>query len=512
MAAEKKSAHREALDTWLLIGAFATGISSAVVLKVLGLPPYVPAIAAGLVIILYAIATYTSSAARLEPEQIGDNCYYLGFCITLASLAYTLYALGSAGTDAALLGDVISGFGVALSSTVVGVMARVVLLQFRVDLAARDKEARSELNQVVRLFGAEMQKSVVSTRETITQIRQTLEEHNAATIASNEKMQASFDARIDSLVGDMVGGMKDAMQEVVESGKDMNKRLSASSRANITTAEKTMTEAMETITEALRQTTGKLETEMGRANENSVKALERIVMEVSAAINLAREEASKAIASSQAQHNAEMTKAVEAVAANVFEMAHEIASQKDKIAASLDAFTAETRSMRVEMGGMVKEGAAARDAVKRSADIATGASQKMSWAAERIEQSLQGSTSIVPAVSSPQDTPEQPHNRTPPANRSSPNPAAKPVAGEGSAPAEQPANSTQPSQPDGSAQAPRLAPQPEPGTVGADQMPSQPVRPAHQAAPPAPQSPAPTSTPPEPRRPRLGGFFGRSNR
>lgn len=374
MASTTNREYREGLDTVLLITAFIVGVGSAVILKVMGFPPYIPAIAAGAVIIVYGVATYKSSVARLESEQIGDNCYYLGFCITLASLAYTLYSLGSAGSNAAILGDVISGFGVALSSTVVGVMARVVLLQFRVDLTARDKEARGQLNQVMRSFHSEMQTSVSSTRETIVQIRQTLEEHTEATIENNKRMQESYETRIEALVEEAVGGVKAAMYEVVESGKDMNKRLSASSRANMATAEKAMTDSIETITGNLRRATETLEAEMKLANARSVKSLEKIVMEVSAAMKLTSEEASKAIATSCEQQNTEMTKAVESVATQIGE-------QKEKIGAALEDYTTETRAVRQE--------------VRRSAQIVTVATQKMTWAAEKIEKSTQAA---IPAA------------------------------------------------------------------------------------------------------------------
>jgi len=396
MASTTKREYRESLDMFLLITAFVAGVGFALILKVMGFPPYIPALAAGAVIIIYAVATYTSSAARLEPEQIGDNCYYLGFCITLASLAYTLYALGSAGSDAAMLGDVISGFGIALSSTVVGVMARVVLLQFRVDLAARDKEARSQLNQVMRLFHSEMQTSVSSTRETIVQIRQTLEEHTEATIEYNKRMQKSFETRIEALVEEAVNGVKTAMHEVVESGKDMNKRISASSRENMATAEKAMTASIETITEELRHATETLEAEMQRANASSVKSLENIVMEVSAAMKLTSEEASKAIAAAREQQNTEMTKAVGSVAENVFEMARQIGAQKEKIGSALEEFTKETRAVREEVGAMVKESAVAREDARKSAQITADATRKLTSAAEKIEKSAQATASAGP--------------------------------------------------------------------------------------------------------------------
>lgn len=382
MAQTTKREYREHLDTVLLITAFIGGVGSSLMLKVIGFPPYIAAIAAGAVIIIYAVATYTSSAARLEPEQIGDNSYYLGFCITLASLAYTLYSLGSAGSDAAILSDVISGFGVALSSTVVGVMTRVVLLQFRVDLVARDKEVRSQLNQVMRSFHGEMQASVSSTRQTIVQIQQVLEEHTEATIKNNTRMQESYEMRIEALVEEAVGGVTTAMEEVVESGKDMNKRLSASSRANMASAERVITDSIGTIIEKLRSATETLETEMLHTNARAVEALEKMVTEVSSVMKLTSEEASKAIAASREQQNTEITKASETLAMNVLEMANQIGSQKEKIGAALEGYTNETQAVRKEVGAMVKENMAAREEARKSAQIVT---EKMTLAADKIE-------------------------------------------------------------------------------------------------------------------------------
>ena len=355
MATAAKREYREGLDTFLLIAAFVLGVVPAVILKAMGLPPYIPALVAGAVIILYAVVTYTSGAARLEPEQIGDNCYYLGFCITLASLAYTLYALGSAGNDEEIRRNVIPGFGVALSSTVVGVMARVVLLQFRVDLAARDKEARHQLNQAMRQFHTEMQTAVSSTREAIVQIRQTLDEHNEAEIKNNKRMQESFETRIEALVEEAVGGVKTAMQDIVDSGKDMNKRISASFRVNMDTAAQAMTASTETITQELRRVTETLEAEMQRANAISVSSFEKMVMEVSEAMKLTSEKASKAIEAAGEKQNREMMKAVESVAENVFEIARQIGAQKDKVGTALKDFAKETHAVTEDLGAMARK-------------------------------------------------------------------------------------------------------------------------------------------------------------
>lgn len=79
----------------------------------------------------------------MDAETIGDNSYYLGFLFTLTSLAVTLYFVIEAGSETArLIPEIISGFGVALSSTIVGVFLRVLMLQLKVDVETRERRVR----------------------------------------------------------------------------------------------------------------------------------------------------------------------------------------------------------------------------------------------------------------------------------------------------------------------------------------------------------------------------------
>lgn len=240
---------REQLDTVLLVCAFLLGVGLALGLKWLGFHPAFPALASAAVIIGYAVLTYKSSAARLEPEQVGDNAYYLGFCITLSSLAFTLTQLSSAEGQAEMLNDVIAGFGLALSSTIVGVMTRVVLLQFRVDLAARDKEARTELNQVMREFHTELHNSVTSSVEASTQIRQSLQEYSEDNIALNERMQTRFEQRLDSMSTSAASAAKAGISDVIADAEQAVGRLNSSFHLLGDELEKTMKDCFSVVTE-----------------------------------------------------------------------------------------------------------------------------------------------------------------------------------------------------------------------------------------------------------------------
>ena len=154
---------REGLDKTVLFLAFATGAVGTIWLKMVEVPVLLVVFFPVVVLVLYVAACLMFRSIGTEPETIGDNSYYLGFLFTLASLAVTLYRIKDIGAeDADLIPMVISGFGVALSSTIAGVFLRVFLLQLRPDIVARDRAARRDLATGARdLRGAMMHASRV---------------------------------------------------------------------------------------------------------------------------------------------------------------------------------------------------------------------------------------------------------------------------------------------------------------------------------------------------------------
>ncbi|GIT90453.1 hypothetical protein JANAI62_00650 [Jannaschia pagri] len=206
------------LDRWLLALAFFAGALGVVALKLAEMPQWAPALYAGGVIVAYAGLTWFLRSARLEPEQIGDNAYYLGFVLTLCSLAYTLWALGAVEAEAAFIAEVVSGFGVALTSTVVGVAVRVFLMQFRIDLVAREREAQLALAEGMSAFRSELAEVIRGTRFLGVEIRQTLAQHHkelaeqdmARSKEATDRMMASFEAAMDRFA-DRAAAMNDVL-------------------------------------------------------------------------------------------------------------------------------------------------------------------------------------------------------------------------------------------------------------------------------------------------------------
>src|SRR5207302_6776910 len=106
-----------------------------------------------IVMVLYACAVTLIPRTRLRLDQAGDNLYYLGFTYTLVSLAITLYRFHA--TEGAA-DYIVSNFGIALATTIVGVVSRVWLHQMRDDPLELEREARYELTEAVGRLRAEI--------------------------------------------------------------------------------------------------------------------------------------------------------------------------------------------------------------------------------------------------------------------------------------------------------------------------------------------------------------------
>lgn len=91
--------------------------------------------------VLYGVIAWRLPSVRIRPDRLGDNFYYLGFIFTLASLSATLLQIESGPRIEDLLGN----FGIALTTTVVGVAGRVLFVQMRGELDDIEAQVRREL-------------------------------------------------------------------------------------------------------------------------------------------------------------------------------------------------------------------------------------------------------------------------------------------------------------------------------------------------------------------------------
>jgi uncharacterized protein YoxC len=90
---------------------------------------YFPAVWAIVCMFVYAGITWWRFPNLVRTEDFADSFYYLGFLLTLVALTSVLVHLGNVAGDQLLQG-VLQHFGIALATTVVGLLGRVLLVMF----------------------------------------------------------------------------------------------------------------------------------------------------------------------------------------------------------------------------------------------------------------------------------------------------------------------------------------------------------------------------------------------
>jgi methyl-accepting chemotaxis protein len=134
-----------------LIAALLGG-AALIVLKYFAIDQVYITTTACAIIVGYWAVVATVPMLRIREDQLGDNCYYLGFLFTLASLAYALYQFGLAGSTEGSVEQIVANFGLALGSTITGILLRVLINQARRDVLETEQDARMALaDAVVRL-------------------------------------------------------------------------------------------------------------------------------------------------------------------------------------------------------------------------------------------------------------------------------------------------------------------------------------------------------------------------
>ena len=113
---------------WFFVALFGGGASVWWTKTTFANAWFTAMVAAGVVL---ALAVYYLLNDEDAPEEEGDNVYYLGLLFTLISLMFTLVELFGADADAVRNAEkirtLLENFGIALTSTVVGIAGRVAV-------------------------------------------------------------------------------------------------------------------------------------------------------------------------------------------------------------------------------------------------------------------------------------------------------------------------------------------------------------------------------------------------
>jgi len=182
------------LDQALFFGLFAAGTVSIWLLKSYGVSQFGATAFPVALILLYAAIALVAKRYRIREDRVGDNCYYLGFLYTLVSLAYALHAYDPSGAGAA---DIITNFGIAIFTTIIGLALRVLFNQMREDPVEYEREARYSLAEASRELRARLSDIATDVSDFQRKIAQITEEGvvdivNSANSKMKETVQEFF--------------------------------------------------------------------------------------------------------------------------------------------------------------------------------------------------------------------------------------------------------------------------------------------------------------------------------
>lgn len=135
-------------------------------------------------IVLYAFIMRSFAKEIVMPEQVGDNCYYMGFLFTISSLVAALILFNEEEIDPKMI---LSSFGIGLSTTVVGIICRIWISHvpanaeeiYKVNydnLASSAKDLSSELMRAQNSFQDLSMKLCQSAQEINNHLVQTMDE------------------------------------------------------------------------------------------------------------------------------------------------------------------------------------------------------------------------------------------------------------------------------------------------------------------------------------------------
>ena len=228
-------------DIWLFIVALGTGVAGLLVLKWMNVDQIYVTLFPCAVMIGYAAMMLLTKRYQLREDQAGDNLYYLGFLFTLVSLAWSLakFASEEGRTD-----ELVSNFGIVLSTTIMGLSLRVLFNQMRRDPVEIERGARLELAQAASRLRSELDGSVLEfnsfRRATQQSIAEGLQELGAKTEATLSAARVGFEV--------MSSGMSQTIENALERFSENTQQLSEVSAKTVAALERLIEriEAIET--------------------------------------------------------------------------------------------------------------------------------------------------------------------------------------------------------------------------------------------------------------------------
>ena len=170
-----------------------------------------------LVMSLYVLSTYKLTRLRTAKTLFADSVYYMGFLFTFVTL---MFAIAPAVTDITVI---INQMGVALSTTIFGMLVRVIMSHFDGIEMNVDEDVFAKLSETANKIESITDSLVNSSKEQVNQINAT----TAQALETTRKVQQTLDEITSDkfLSADRIRDMQTRMNAIADSLGDFDARI-----------------------------------------------------------------------------------------------------------------------------------------------------------------------------------------------------------------------------------------------------------------------------------------------
>ena len=218
---------RGLIDRWGFTVFAAAGSIAILAAKFFTLPTAIVALGAIGVMLLYAILVNMRGTGKLRSDQAGDNCYYLGLIFTLTSLSYAIFTFDPEKTAT----TIVQGFGIALASTIAGLVLRVFFSQSRVDLFEVEDTARLELAEAAGKLKAELSQIALEFTHFAVGLQQSVGEVRDEAAESVNKTAEQAMSAVRQVAAEAVSALANHGDELAGHAADLSKKTASVARS-----------------------------------------------------------------------------------------------------------------------------------------------------------------------------------------------------------------------------------------------------------------------------------------
>ena len=198
-------------DKYLFMVIFVAGACLIVLLKRMGVSQPLVILAPVTAMLTYGTYVFATPRYRLREDRAGDSLYYLGFLFTMVSLAYSLYEFGSSegGTQ-----SIVTNFGIALATTILGLTLRVVYQQMRQDPFDVEREVHLQLTESAEKLHAELLGAITDFNSLRTAIVQSLGEAVAETTKGMKDIISGCTTKYENSATELANAVSESAAQV----------------------------------------------------------------------------------------------------------------------------------------------------------------------------------------------------------------------------------------------------------------------------------------------------------